>query len=230
MKKLGIAAGVLLAILVIVVGVVFGQLGRLIKRGVETAGPPITGTAVTLGSAHVSVFDGDGALHHLRIANPQGYSDADAFDLSDIALSVDPKSVTGGVIHVRSIVIDGPELLAEFNAAGRSNLDAILEHVRAGSGGGSSGKAGGKEVRLIVDEFRFVNAKMRALAPAYKLDKTLTLPAIELKNIGARQGGVTPSQLATEILRPVIGAAAQAAAAEYLKAQGGNLLDRLFKK
>ena len=235
MKKLLIVGGVLVALLAITVVVVYGQLGSIIKRGIETAGPPITGTPVHLSSARVSIFSGEGALRGLRIGNPKGFSDADAFDLSHIALAIDPKSVTAAVIHVRSIVIDGPLLLAEFDAAGHSNLDAILAHVKgaAGSGGGG-GKSGGPEPRLIVDEFRFVNAQVRAQAPAYQLDKVVPLPAVELKNIGAHQGGVTPSQLASEVMKPIISAAAQTAANEYLKAQGGRLgdklLDRFFKK
>ena len=239
MKKLGIVAGVVLILLGGGLYWVYGHLGALIKRGVETAGPAVTGTPVSLSSARVSIFSGEGALHGLRIANPKGYSDEDAFNLSDIALSIDPKSVTSGVVHVRSIVIDGPRLLAEFDAAGHSNLDVILAHARGASGGGSSGGSGGSggggsgkggaEVRLIVDSFRFVNGQVRARAEAYKLDKLVAIPPIEMKGIGGKQG-IPASQLATELMRPVVAAAARAAVNEYAKAQGGNLLDKLFRK
>lgn len=231
MKRLGIAAGVLLAVLGIVGYVVYGQLGHLIKKGVETYGPPMTGTEVHLSSARLSIFSGQGALAGLRVGNPKGYSDADAFDLGKIALSVDPRTVTGPVVHVRSLVVEAPELLAEFDAAGRSNLDAILARVKGSSGGGSAGatKSGGRETRLIVDEFRFEKAQVRVTAPAYQLDRTLTLPPIVQKNLGGREG-LTPSQLAAEIMKPVVASAAQAAAAEYLKARGGGLLDKLLRK
>ncbi len=236
MKKLGIVAGVVLILLGGGLYWVYGHLGALIKRGVETAGPAVTGTPVSLSSARVSIFSGEGALHGLRIANPKGYSDEDAFNLSDIALSIDPKSVASGVVHVRSIVIDGPRLLAEFDAAGRSNLDAILAHARGASGGGGGGGGGGSgsgkggaEVRLIVDSFRFVNGQVRVRAEAYKLDKLVAIPPIEMKGIGGKQG-IPASQLATELMRPVVGAAARAAVNEYAKAQGGSLLDKLFRK
>jgi len=230
MKKLAIAAAVFVALLGGVLFYVYGHLGALIKRGVETAGPPITGTAVELGGARLSIFSGQGALHALRIRNPKGFSDADAFDLGTIELSVDPKTVTSGVVHVRSLVVEAPQLLAEFDAAGRSNLDTILTHVRGASGSGdgsASGKSGGQEVRLIVDEFRFEKAQVRVSAPAFKLDRTLALQPIVLKNLGGTQG-LTPSQLAAEAMKPVVSAAAQAAMVEYLKAKGGGLLDKLF--
>lgn len=233
MKKLAIAAAVLVALLGGGLFYVYGHLGSLIKSGVETYGPPLTGTEVRLSSARLSIFSGQGALNGLRIGNPKGYSDADAFDLGKIALSVDPKSVTSGVVHVRSLVVEAPQLLAEFDAGGRSNLDAILSNVRGGSGGGggggSSSKSSGPEIRLIVDEFRFEKAQVRVSAPAYKLDRTLALNPIVLRNLGGKQG-LTPSQLAAEAMKPVVSAAAQAAATEYLKAKGGGFLDKLFGK
>lgn len=237
MKKFALIGGVLVAALGIGGYVVYGKLGTLIKRGVETYGPPLTGTSVELSAARLSLFSGEGSLHGLTIGNPKGYSDNDAFDLSEISISVDPKSVTGEVIHVRSIVIDGPELLAEFNESGRSNLDVILDKVRGGGGRASSGKGGGKEPRLRVDEFRFENAKLRATAPAYKLDKEVVMPAIVIKDIGGKNG-VTPSQLASEVLKPVIDKAARTAVNEYVKVQRGKLveqgkeqlMDKLFGK
>jgi hypothetical protein len=232
MKKLGIAAGIVLVLLGGGLYWVYGHLGALIKRGVETAGPPVTGTEVGLGSARLSIFSGEGALHGLRIGNPKGYSDANAFELSDIRLSVDPKSLTGGPVHVRSLVIDAPRLLAEFDAAGHSNLDAILAHVRgaSGGGGGGSGQAGqagksGAETRLIVDEFRFVNGQVRARADAYKLDKVVAIPPIELHGLGGKQG-IPASQLAAEVMRPVINAAARAALDEYVRSQRGKLVEQ----
>jgi hypothetical protein len=239
-KRLAIGAAAAVAIIGIAASLVLGQIGRLIKRGVETAGPPITGTDVTLGSAHVSIFSGQGSLNRLRIGNPKGYSNDDAFDLGHIAIVVDPKSVTSDVVHIRSVVVDGPELLAEFDAGGRSNLNAILDNVRAAagkSGGGKDSGASGKDKKLIIDDFRFTNAQVRALAPAFQLDRTLKIPTVQLRNLGAKQGGAAAADIANQVLRPVIGAALQAAVAEYVAAQRDKLgdkakqklLDKLFK-
>lgn len=229
-KKIAIGVGVLVLAVAVAVGVVLGQLGRIIKKGVETAGPPITGTAVSLGGARVSIFSGDGALRRLRVGNPKGFSDADAFDLSRIAISLDPKSVASGVVHVRSIVIDGPQLLAEFDAAGRNNLNRIMDNVKAAAGGSGGGKAAGgkdagKPVKLIVDEFRFVNAQVRVTSPAYQLDRQLKLPPIVVRGIGGKQG-VTPSEAASQVMRPVVSAALQAAMDEYVRAQRDKLGDK----
>lgn len=241
MKRIAIAAAVVVGLVLIGAVVVLGQFGRLIERGVETAGPRITGTDVGLGSARVSIFDGKGSLHRLHIGNPDGFESSRAFNLGEIAVAIDPKSVTGDVIRVRSVVIEGPELVAEFDAAGRSNLNTILEHVRkvsrSGAPGGAKDAKPAEETKLIIDEFRFVGAQVQVLAPAFQLDKSLKLEPIVLKGLGAKQGGAAAADIAAQVMRPIVDAAVRAAMQEYLAAQRDKLgdkakeqvLDKLFK-
>jgi hypothetical protein len=238
-SRIFIGLGVVVVLIGIAVAVVLGKLDRIIERGVEKAGPQITGTEVSLGSAHVSIFSGAGSLKRLHIGNPEGYSTDRAFDLGEIAVTIDPKSVTSNVIHVRSVVVQAPQLVAEFDATGKSNLDKILQHVRAASGGSTKGggEAGGAETKMIIDEFRFEGAEVRALAPAFGVDKTLKIQPVILKNLGAREGGAAAADIANQVMRPIIEAAVRAATQEYLAAQRDKLgdkakekvLDRLFK-
>ena len=240
-SRIALVAGALVLVVVVAAIVVLGRLGRLIEHGVETAGPQITGTEVTHGSARVSIFDGTGALKRLHIGNPEGFTADEAFDLGEIAIAIDVKSVTGDVVRVRSIVVQAPKLVAEFDAAGRNNLSRIMDNVRASRGATrttkDAGGDGGKPVRLIIDEFRFEGAEVHALAPAFQLDKQLKLAPIVLKNLGAKQGGAAAADLANQVLRPIIDAAVQAALKEYLAAQRDKLgdkakdqlMDKLFK-
>lgn len=240
-SRIAIAAGVFVVLVVVIAVAVLGQLGRLIERGVETAGPKMTGTEVALGGASVSIFSGEGALRRLHVGNPEGFTSDQAFDLGRIAVAIDTKSLTGDVVHIRSIVIEEPRLVAEFDASGRSNLNRILENVRAVArrGGGKQAEAdeGGAQTRMIIDEFRFEGAEVRALAPAYGLDKSLKMPAVVLKNLGAKQGGAAASDIASQVLRPIVDAAVKAAMQEYVAAQRGKLedkakeqlLDKVFK-
>ena len=238
-SRIAIIGGALLFVIAVAALVVLGRLGRLIEHGVETAGPKITGTDVTLGSAQVSIFSGEGALKRLHIGNPEGFSSDEAFDLGKVAIVVDVRSVTADVIHIRSIVVEAPRLVAEFDAAGGSNLDAIRAHARAAARGGSSDAKGasGTQTRMIIDEFRFEDAEVRALAPAFGLDKSLKLPPVVLKNLGAKQGGAAAADIANQVLGPIVQAAVQAAMKEYLAAQRDKLgdkakdklLDKIFK-
>lgn len=239
-SRVAVVGGVLVLAVVIAAVVVLGQLGRLIERGVESEGPGLTGTSVSLGGASVSIFSGEGELQGLRIGNPKGFSDGNAFDLGRIRIAIDPASVTTDVVRVKSLVVDGPRLLAEFDASGRNNLGAILNHVRAAAGGSSRAGgegAGGEQKKMIIDEFRFENAEARVLAPALNLDKSVKLPPVVLKNLGARQGGAAAGDIANQMLRPIVESTVQAARREYVKAQRDklgekakeSLLDNLLK-
>jgi uncharacterized protein involved in outer membrane biogenesis len=230
-KRTTIFGAALVVIVAVAAFFVLGQLGRLIEKALETHGPPVTGTTVALGSASVSVFSGEGELAGLRIGNPKGFSDDSAFDLGRIKIAVDPKSLTGDVVRIKTLVVDGPRLLVEFNAQGRNNLNAILAHVKsaARSAGGTqaaSDSSGGSQKKLIIDEFRFENAEARALAPAFDLDKTLKIQPIVLKNLGAKQGGAGAADIASQMMRPVVDATVAAATREYVKAQRGKLEDK----
>lgn len=231
-SRLALIGAALVAIVAVAAAVVLGQLGRLIEDGVETHGPGLTGTEVSLGGARVSIFSGEGELSDLRIGNPEGYSDDRAFDLGRIKVAIDPASVASDVIRIRQVVVDGPRVLAEFDANGRNNLKAILNHVKAAAGGGTStskpSAGGGK--KMIIEEFRFENAEARALAPALKLDKTLKLPPVVLKNLGAKQGGAAAADIANQVLRPIVDATVVAATREYVKAERDKLGDKAKDK
>ena len=226
----GVLGGAAALAVVIAIGAywVLNNLGRLVEDAVETHGPPVTGTEVTLAGAMISIFSGEGTLRGLHVGNPEAYAEDYAFELGRISVAVDVKSVTGDVIHVRSIVVDSPKLIAEFDAAGGSNLKAILDHARRGARRGAASKdaSGRPAPKLIIDSFQFLNAEVRAVAPAYGVDERLTLKRIELKNLGAKQGGAAIGDIAEQVLRPVVDAAVQAALQKVVARQRGKLEDQ----
>jgi hypothetical protein len=236
MSKTAKSIGTVLALLLAVAGFagwwVFGHLGQLVEQAIESHGPPITGTSVSLDGATISIFSGEGSLRGLDIGNPKGFSDEAAFQLGKIETAIDVASITGDVIKIRSIDIDGPRLIAEFDANGANNLKAILDHARSAAGGGGASKSSGsgKQQKLIIDEFNFVNAEVRVLAPAYKLDKSLKLGPIKLKGLGAKQGGAAAADIASQILRPVVDEAVRAATNEYLRTKRDELKDKATEK
>lgn len=237
MTKIKKTLAIVLALIVTVAALagwwVYGHLGQLVKQAIESQGPPITGTSVSLGGATLSIFSGEGALRGLNIGNAKGFSDDPAFALGKIETSVDIATVTSEVVRIRTVVIDGAKLNAEFDASGHSNLKAILDHARAAAGGRSAADKPGKSgssPKLIIDDFRFTNAEVRVRAPAYELDKTLTLRSIQLKNLGAKQGGAGAADIASQILKPVVDEAVRAATSEYLDSKRDELKDKATEK
>lgn len=236
-KKISLGIAIVLIVAAAALWWVYGRLGQIVENAVESNGPAITGTEVALDGATLSLFSGEGALRGLTIGNPAAFSDAAAFELGRIETAIDVGSLTGEVVRVRSVVIDGPRLLAEFDAAGLSNLKAILDHARATARGGKPKEPGSSPPKkVIIEEFRFTNAEVRVLAPAFKVDKTVKLGPIHLRNLGEKQGGAGAAEIGRQMLQPVVDAAVRAATREYLgekrdelrEKAGEKLLDKLF--
>jgi len=74
-------------------------------------------------------------------------------------------------------------------------------------------------LRLMVERFSFVNSSAQVLSEQWG-ERTLTLPAVNLKNIGDKTTGVSPEQLAQVMLQSVI---------EQTKTQVGRDLEKRAK-
>ena len=63
-------------------------LNKGIKSGVETYGPRVTQTPVTLEDVQLSILSGSGMLKGLHVGNPEGYNSENIFALGQIDLKV----------------------------------------------------------------------------------------------------------------------------------------------
>jgi hypothetical protein len=198
----------LLAILAALVGGYFflgSLLGRAAVAAVNKYGPPLTGTQVTLGSAHVSPFTGGGWLKKLFVGNPTGFKTAKAFSVERVAVKVKPLSLLGEAVDLEEVVIENPEFIYETKLIS-SNLGTILDNLEKGSGDGqpqpSDTASGTKSKKLIIRHFVLEGAKVTISAGGTSL--TVPLARLELTDIGVAKGGVTPAEAATEILPQVL--------------------------
>ncbi len=210
-------------ILALAAWLALSQLNRLIKAGVEAEGPKITGTAVELERARVSIWSGDGSLRKLRIANPQGFSSPNALDLPDIRIDLDLDSLGDDLIIVRQLKISGAVLSAELSEDGRSNLKTILDHARQAvaqseRGAEHDGASDAGTKRFIIKEFQFLGGSVHVLAPALKLDESVQIPDLRLSNIGEQADGLTLADASLQLLEPIVGAALKQARGEQFDA------------
>lgn len=225
--KLGkILIGLLVAVVAVVAIVVFlglQNINQLVKLAIETEGPKVTGTSVVLNRVDLSVMEGRGELHGLEIGNPKGYASEYAFSMGEVALQVEPKSLTQNVIVINEILVDGAKLIAEQKTISRTNLQDLLDHIKAGGGKKStkvststaSDESPTADVRLMVEKFSFVNSNVRLITTEWG-ERTLKLPNINVTNIGDREVGLTPEQLTQALLDPIL-AQAKASVANNLE-------------
>lgn len=245
-KKLTLTLGILAGIvLVVYVGLTF-FLGSIVKAGVNSFGPKLTQTKVALAGANISPLTGSGTLSGLAVANPKGWSDANAFYLGKIHVDIEPFSVFGDHIVINEIIIDQPEFLYETKVIA-SNIKDLLKNIEefTGQGGEEPKTKSGQPIKFVVKKFRLTNGTARLGLGAGAIP--LPLPPISLDDIGVKEGGITPDQLADVIMRSVlsdivsattqavgkVGSTTGAAAAEAAKdaaKKTGEGIKRLFGK
>jgi uncharacterized protein involved in outer membrane biogenesis len=245
MKKkilIGTGIGVLVVILAVVIIAGF-FVGDIIKAGMETIGPKVTQTSLTVNSVNVSVLTGSGGVKGLIVGNPAGFKSTNAISVGKAAVSVAPFSVLGDKIVIKSVEVREPEINFDGNPFGANNLQKIMDNVSAFTGGpedktadtNAPVKPGAPKPakKLQVDDFLIVGAKVHFNGVI------LPLPDIHLANLGQGPDGITPAALIKEVLGQVTSAslkAVVASAGDASKAIGGEAsklgksLGGLFKK
>jgi hypothetical protein len=207
-KIILIAVVAILAVAVIAIIVVGLSLGTIVKTGVNTVGPKLTQTTLTVDAVDVSLLTGSAKVKNLVIGNPEGYKAPNAISVGLAAVSVAPMSVLSDKIVVKSIRVESPEITFEGNPLGANNLKTLQENVNAVAASlqspatnlpaktGAPAKPGKK---LEVDEFVITGAKIH-----YGTGPTLPLPDIHLKDLGKGPDGITPVELTKDVLSEVV--------------------------
>jgi hypothetical protein len=236
MKILLYIIGSLVALAVVAFLIVAFMLGSIVKKGINHAGPKITQTSVVLEDAKISPFSGKGTLKGLTVGNPAGWTTPRAFYLGEISIDLVPGSLTKDHIVINSIVIDQPEITFETKITS-SNLQDLLKNIQKASESGTStpqpqpsGETKpaepGKEIKLEVKSFRLVNAKVIVVGAGTTLP--VEIPSLVMENLGTREGGLTPEQLAAAVLKEITAQVAQVgakkAAEKGLFEKAGKLL------
>ncbi|MDP1652854.1 MAG: hypothetical protein Q8L56_09045 [Rhodocyclaceae bacterium] len=192
------------AILVIALGGVafwlVSSLDSLVKTAIEKYGSEITQVSVSVGNVKISPTDGKGAIEGLRVGNPKGFRTPHAMSVGSIELAVDPASLASDVVLIRRIAIASPRISYEAGSGDKSNFDVIQRNVDQSLGKHRKEKASqGK--KMIVDHLSIRDIKVN-YSP-FLLEGQgfeISLPDIELRDIGKSKGGVTSGELAKVVM------------------------------
>ena len=160
MEKIGKIVSVIILVIIALVIFVITNLDRGIKTAVETIGPEMTQSSVTLSSVDLSLTTAKGSFSGLRVANPQGFSAENAFTLGEISFAMDAESLATDTIIIESLRIVAPQITIE-RADGRSNLDRIQANIAEylGTGSDSDGEEqSGK--KFIIRDLRITDGKV----------------------------------------------------------------------
>ncbi len=230
-----LAGLVVVLLIVLVVGVL--NLDKGIKAVVETVGPELTKSSVTLRDVDLSLTSGEGSLKGLVVGNPAGFKTANAFSLGEISLAIDPESVTTDTIVIDSILIIAPEITYE-SLKGGTNLDQLQKNVEQaiGSSSESSSSEGDSEEaaakKLIIKDLSISGGKIsysNALLGSKPI--SLPLPPIHMTGIGEKSGGATAGEVVNQVLAAINkGAAGAVTNSGALKDAGEQVKQQVEEK
>lgn len=237
MKKIiGIVVAVIIVAVVAVGLYVYFALSSLVKAGIETYAPRITKTAVTVDSVSASPLGGALTINGLAIANPAGFKSKDALMVQKASITVDPSSVFSDVVHVKSIEITTPHVTFE-PGQGSNNL-SVLQHnmtqtAQADTGQGAPKEQSGTPKKLIIDHFVIGDAQATLAVPqaagaaalvGQQSSASVTLPTIDMRDLGTKEGGLPPSKIAAEIMARI-----ESQTEKAVQANAQKLIDSVTK-
>jgi hypothetical protein len=208
MKRVAIGIAAVIAILIVGVIVLYSSLGVLITQAVTTAGPEIIQAKVELDETVIDASSGKGSLRGLLIGNPEGFETESAFKMDVVEITLDTDSITSDIIVINEINIQAPEATYELGGSG-SNIDAIQQNVDAfvkkyaGTSGSKEEKSEAKEgaTKMIIDHVYVKGGKVNISATLLGgKSMTVSLPDIHLKDIGKKEKGATPGEVAQSII------------------------------
>jgi len=216
-----------------------------VARAIEQYGGEALGTRVQVSSVEIRLREGRGTIRGLRVANPAGFSSAEAISFEELTLAIDPNSILESPIVISQIRLVDPRIRFELDAGGKSNLDALKRNVEAyapasepaaeSAESASSESAGpadeASDLRLRIAELSMEKGQATAdLSAVGDEERQLELPSFQLSDIGGKQG-VPPPELAQsvalELTRKLSRQVAAQRAKSAVKEKAGELLDKV---
>jgi len=196
-----VAAVAVLAIVVVVV--LFFFLGDIVKKGVEVVGPQVTRVEVRLDGVKLSPFSGQGTLKGFFVGNPPGFNTPSAVKVGEMDIKLKLGSLRSDKVVIEHLRVTSPEITYEGGVKfSGSNLGKIQANVEEFTG---SSKPDDKSQRkLQVNELLIQNAKLTVSVKGLGT-KTVTVPDIQLRDLGTDPDGITAAELTKKITQAVLG-------------------------
>lgn len=204
MRKVAIGVAVLLALGAAGAYLAFHYVDVVVKMALERYGPDVLGAPVQVADVAISPRDGRGAIRGLDIGNPAGFAPGRLARFREIRVAVEPATFTRKVVHVRELAIESPQVTYERGARG-TNLEAVSRNIeaylkKAGLGEPGGKAARGEKRRFVIDRLTIRGGQVVMTNPALKgQGLQLDLPAVELRDVGRREGGLTAGEVANVV-------------------------------
>lgn len=208
-------------LLVILAGVIiYFSLDRIIKNTVQSQASSSLNLSTTLGSANLSLFGGKLNLSNLQIASPKGYSAPQMLDVGSTDLAVSYGQLRSDPVHVNAITIANPKLIIE-QKNGQFNFKQAMDDMPKSDAAPSNSQP----LKLIIDDLTLSNPQV-VVKGLGATDIPVTLPTLELKNIGTGDGAGNGAAVKDVVAQVITAMAASASNSSALTAEFKTILSQ----
>lgn len=137
--------------------------------------PKYTGTAFNVDRIDLNPYSGKLLISGVKLANPEGYAEADAFAFGSVSAEVEVSSLMSKTIHVVDVTIDSPYASYVFDAEGTNNFDRIIAEVNKKLGPKEKDEdEEPSETKVVVDKVTIKNVRVVVANGTFEI-ATLTL-------------------------------------------------------
>lgn len=193
------------------------SLETIVKKVVHKYGSEITGTDVNLNGFKLGLTTGEGRINQITVANPKNYSSPYIFNLEEIYVKVDLKSLTKDTIIIDKISINKPVITYEMLSLTQNNINEIQKNIAKNTASASAqeeneaketkaekGSAPAKKV--VIKELVVSDGEIQAVANINGKANNLNvkLPTISMKNIGQEQQGANIAATISKVLNNIL--------------------------
>lgn len=198
------------------------NLNGIVAGLIEEQGSIATQTDVRVSGVDIRLREGSAEISGLSVANPEGFSGS-ALELGHFAVQLDAGSLTKDTIIVKNVLVDSARINV-VQQGSANNLQKLLDNLPQSGDSGTTAETGdGKKV--IIEKFTLSGASASVTAAELGEPREVTLPTIVVTDIGRASNGATGTQVAQQILRPIIEKALASAAAEEIKGRAIEKID-----
>lgn len=212
--------GVLRVLLIAVIVVVaLGAIGLFFvdsaaAKAIETGGSYALGVPTRVKSTSIGLFSGKFAIDGLEVDNPQGFEVPRFLNLAHAGTEIGFSKLLGDRIEIDRVEIRGVEIDLE-RKDGKTNYDVILANLQKLSGEPKAEEKGGSSKEVVIKKLVLSDVKARIGLVPLTPTTTISLPDLELDDVGTSNQGATIAQVFERIVGELL--------ASVVK-NGGNLI------
>lgn len=210
LKKLIIAVGILVILLIVGGILLFANIDKIIRSGTEQVLTYVFEVDATVGGADLKATQGSITFTNIVIPNPDGYGTPTAIRFGEVTVEADIQSFRGDQPTIRLIRLTDPTIVFEKTVRSSNLQDLIDNAMRLVPEEGEEApepeqEPEGAQASIIIQRVEIVSTSVGVAVPFTGDSFNVTLPDLVLEDIGGSNNEpVLPAEALADILVAIL--------------------------